>query len=143
MPVRVDVYLLPTSDRDPVLRWVCRLIEKAFKEGYRIFVRLPGGEWLDRLDELLWTFRPGSFIPHSRVENRQAEPEWLRVWLGREPPEEADLLINLAEGVPKGWKRFGRIAEVVDGARREEGRQKYRCYRKEGAELHLHRLGRL
>lgn len=142
---RVDFYILPTADRQGVLKWVCRLAEKAFKEGYRILIRPQDRTEGGRLDELLWLFRPGSFIPHAWLENAENEPDCLRVWLGEELPAtlKADLLINLADDLPPHWREVLRIAEIVDQTHLEAGRRKYRLYQQQGGELHTHKLSRV
>lgn len=142
---RVDFYVLPTAARQETLRWVCRLVEKAFKEGYKILLRPRDPIEGKQLEELLWTFRPGSFIPHAWLEQAPSEPPCLRVWLGQELPAtfEVDLVINLADDPPLRWESVSRIAEVIDQGHVETGRRRYRLYQRKDAELHTHKMGRL
>ena len=41
------------------------LLEKARGAGWRIMVRAPADDLVDRLDQVLWTIRPDSFLPHG------------------------------------------------------------------------------
>jgi DNA polymerase III subunit chi len=65
---RVDFYVLP--DADPAQRplLACKLAEKAYGQGLKVYIHTATeGEAL-HLDELLWTFRAGSFLPHAIVK---------------------------------------------------------------------------
>ncbi len=65
-----------------------------------------------QLDELLWTFRDGSFLPHGIVGEMDVETP---VSIGAAMPESRvpDLLINLTDAVPDRTGTFPRIAEIV------------------------------
>ena len=60
----IGFYHLTRRPLDAVLP---RLLEKAHEAGNRIVVRAPDA-MLARLDELLWTYDEGSFLPHGRSE---------------------------------------------------------------------------
>ncbi len=140
---RVDFYLLP--DRDPQARRVfaCRLAEKAYRLEHKVFICTEGEAEARILDDLLWTFRQGSFVPHTLVENFPNDP-MVAVVIGTDaaPAPFHTLLINLSPEVPSDWQRFLRIAEVItqDDTTRTQGRSKYRFYQDQSAELHLHQL---
>ncbi len=137
---RVDFYILAGSGRQAAEQFACRLCEKAYNQGNRIFIRAEDGAQTEALDELLWTFRSGSFLPHARVG---ADDEDTPIVLGERVPERAlDLLVNLAGTLDGPWQNFSRLAEVVDqrpGAI-QAARQRYRAYRGAGYELHYHNL---
>ena len=44
---------------------VCRLAHKAFALGHRVFILTGDGAEAGRLDDLLWSFSAGSFVPHE------------------------------------------------------------------------------
>jgi DNA polymerase-3 subunit chi len=140
---RVDFYLLP--DQDPKARrtFACRLAEKAYKLEHKVFIRTEDELEANILDELLWTFRQGSFVPHTLLKNLPYDPiAAVIIGTGEIPEPPPTILINLASTAPADWQRFQRIAELVtqDQATRTAGRSKYRFYHDQGAELHLHRL---
>ncbi|GAB6067565.1 DNA polymerase III subunit chi [Methylothermus subterraneus] len=140
---RVDFYLL--GDLNPQARraFACRLAEKAYKLEHKVFLRVEDATEASLLDELLWTFRPGSFVPHTLAENLANDPlAAVVIGTNAAPPAFHTLLINLQLSVPEDWQRFARIAEIVtqDDATRRAGRRKYRFYQEHGADLHLHRL---
>jgi DNA polymerase-3 subunit chi len=140
---RVDFYVLADADGDSRLRLACRLAEKAFAPDQRVFVLAASTDEARQLDELLWTFRDRSFVPHALVDAPDAH--LMPVLIGTDPAVigEADVLINLAPGVPPGYERFGRIVEPLDGnpERRQQGRERFRYYRERGDAPQSHDVG--
>lgn len=134
MPTRVTFYVLDAADPAARLPFACRLAEKAWKLGHRIHAHVDGSAEAARLDDLLWTFRQGSFVPHELVAagSTPAAPVTIGTDAAHAPP--ADLLINLCSDVPAGFDRYGRVAEIIDGsdASREAGRQRHRRYQAAG-----------
>ena len=140
---RVDFYVLP--DADPAQRSVlaCKLAEKAYSQGLKVYIHTASGVDSQRLDELLWTFRAGSFLPHAIVKSG-TDPDFTPILLGHdlEPAGHTDVLINLGAEIPRFFGRFERVAELVD-QRPEllaQSRERFRFYRERGYELKTHQL---
>ena len=131
---RVDFYILEQADDQARLRLACRLAEKAWSQSQKVLLVTAGTDEARALDEMLWTFRDRSFVPHEIYSPVQAPRSTVLISDGTAPPPEADVLINLCERVPEGIERFARIVEPVDGdpARRQAGRERYRWYRERG-----------
>ncbi|MHB8424486.1 MAG: DNA polymerase III subunit chi [Gammaproteobacteria bacterium] len=137
---QVDFYVLPdAAPRDRAL-FACKLAEKAFSLGHRIFVHLSSEDEARALDELMWTFRDRSFLPHGLAAENARIP--VCIGFGQEPGEEFHLLINLSSEVPRFFSHFERVAEVVnaDAGIREHGRQRFRFYKDRGYPLETHKL---
>ena len=143
---RVNFYVLAEAAGQQRPVFACRLAEKAFSHGMRIYIHTDSPGETARLDELLWTFRDGSFLPHLPAENiAECDPEMLTpVLVGHsEAPDGLDgLLINLSAEVPPFFSRFERVAEIVGGDEpgRERARERFRFYRDRGYELETHNL---
>jgi DNA polymerase III subunit chi len=145
---RVDFYILAEDADERAAELVaCRLASKAFGLGNAVYLHVASPVHASRLDELLWTFQQGSFIPHARVEAWQPPagglPPPVLLGHGEEPPSDHwDLLINTTDAVPLFFSRYRRVAELVPGveAARQRGRERYQFYRERGYELHTHRL---
>lgn len=140
---RVDFYILAGSDELGLARLACRLVDKAWQRGLASFVHVDDAAAVARLDDLLWTFRDISFLPHARAAEARSEHRLAAViGCGEEPAAEFDLLINLAAAVPDFFSRFERVAELVDDepARRMAGRDRFRFYRDRGYPLDTHNL---
>jgi len=141
---RVDFYILESAAPDAGALVACRLAEKAYGLGHRVYIHADDGASARELDELLWTYRAGSFVPHG-LYDPQAEPAPAPVLIGAEegPEGHADVLINLAGEVPMFFSRFERVAEVISGdaEARQRGRERFRFYRERGYDLETHKLG--
>ncbi len=64
---RVDFYVLPNVRREGRMVLACKIAEKAVTSDHRIFVHAADATQARRLDDLMWTFRDGSFLPHVIV----------------------------------------------------------------------------
>jgi DNA polymerase-3 subunit chi len=140
---RIDFYVLATADARGRWMTACRLIEKAFHQGHRIYLKTASGEETVILDDLLWTFRQGSFVPHATVANA-GDGDETPVLISHDAPPASmdDVLVNLGAELPAGFERFGRLAEIVDHdeARRQAGRARYKAYKDAGYAPETHRL---
>jgi DNA polymerase III subunit chi len=142
---QVDFYILENDSDDARLRFACRIVDKASQQDRHVFINSSSDVEAQKLDELLWTFSQGSFIPHKIVRQAAAAPPREPVVIGlNQPPvgERWDVLINLAAEVPDFFSRYERVAEVVDGnaVRREQSRDRYRFYRDRGYKLNTHQV---
>lgn len=141
--MRVDFYI--TDDAAPAarLRLACRLAEKAYASGQRVFVSAADAAEAAQLDELLWTFADGSFVPHSVLrESSPAMDDPVLLGTSSAPEAGLDVVLNLARDVPACAARASRVIEIIDGdaARRAAGRVRFKAYREMGCELTTHEL---
>jgi DNA polymerase-3 subunit chi len=137
---QVDFYITGENSADARLKLACTLCDEAMQRDQHVFVNVTSEREARQLDELLWTFLQGSFIPHRIVEKplEEAPREPVVIGLAQEPAGQRwDLLVNLAADVPEFFSRYARVVEVVDGdaARREQSRERYRFYRDRGYPL--------
>lgn len=141
-PVRVDFYLLQEDRPEAFHLLACRLLEKAYVRGNRVFVYCADATKALELDALLWTFKPESFIPHQIQEDKDslASP----IYLGWDNPPEGkgfeDILFNLSAEVPLFYTHFKRVIELVlpSTLAKQRSRAHYRSYRKDNCELYSH-----
>lgn len=138
-PIRVDFYLLNQANE---MNIACRLIEKAYLRGHRIFIYCENQQRAEHLDELLWTFKDDSFIPHNLQGEGPEPPPPVQIGYGAEPRQFNDLLLNMTTTIPPFFIRFKRVIEIVspDETAKELSRARYRAYRKSGCQLHTHSL---
>lgn len=138
---RVDFYIL-SSDKSSRDKLACALTGKALAQGQQVYIHTESRESAALMDDLLWTFRDISFIPHT-LANEAAEHN-SQVCIGWKgiTPNSSDILINLGLEIPEFIRSFTRVMEIVvtDGASRQQSRDRYRRYRDMGFELHSHEL---
>ena len=136
---RIDFYVLSENDADR-RRFACALAQKAWKAGNSVCLLADDRQQAGELDDLLWTFRDISFVPHALMDSQDAST--VPVLIGWNEAGEADVLINLAGQIPSAADKFDRIAEIVGGNadERQAARERYRQYRSQGHELHNHNI---
>ena len=140
---RIDFYVLRQSGEQARQQFACRLAEKAYKLEHTVHIHAGDQAVASRLDELLWTFRDGSFVPHNLVRGDGEESD-APVTVGCDPgyTGSRDLLINLDDAIPACAGAFPRIAELVtsDEDSKQKSRRRFVAYRDEGHELETHNV---
>lgn len=141
-PIRVDFYLLESKEESARNLLACRLVEKAYLRGHRVFIYCNNQQEAHLLDELLWTFKDNSFIPHNLQGEGPEPPPPIQIGYQSEPRGFNDILLNLNQDLPAFYARFQRIMEIVpnDEAAKELCRQHYKAYRAKQCELHTHEM---
>lgn len=137
---QIDFYLLSDPDAQ---RYLCRLAEKIYRLGHRIYIHTDTPQQAMLLDELLWRHDPASFLPHAVLEQADTVEDY-PVLLGHadDPRIPADVMINLASEVAPFFSRFERVVELVanDDTLKQAARQRYKFYRERGYTLNTHNL---
>jgi DNA polymerase-3 subunit chi len=140
---RVDFYVLAQADERARQVLACKLAEKAWRLENTVYIHAGNRSDAERLDELLWTFRDGSFVPHG-LAGRDDGTELSPIMIGNDEAGigTRDLLINLCDDIPSFMDGFPRVAELVtsDQTCREKSRKRYAAYREQGHELNTHNL---
>jgi DNA polymerase-3 subunit chi len=140
---QVDFYILPGTDLQQRMQFACRLTDKAYRLGHRVYIHTQSAQQTGQLDDLLWTFQQSSFIPHA-VFQTTGDGDAPPVQLGHdgEPDASHEVLINLAREVPLFFSRFERVAELIDGDddTRRQGRRRYSFYKERGYPLRTHEI---
>lgn len=146
---RIDFYILQGSAGDDRWHFACRLIEKAFHQQHRILVALDSAEDAVAFDQLLWTFKPESFIPHRIADPSISSASDNPVLISATPPATLlfpaprSLLVNLSQQIPEAFRQFERLAEVViqDKGVLKNTREHYDFYRKQGYSIDHRKIG--
>ncbi len=141
---RVDFYLQKNGPPGARLRLCCRLVERILGAGRQILIHCPDRGLAGRLDELLWTFREDSFIPHGLIS--ATDPALTPVVISPDgsPEDRCQVLINLDLAPPPFAARFERLCEPLDPdpAVLQAARQRWAHYRAQGWELGHHDITR-
>lgn len=140
---RVDFYLLAGTGEISRERFACRLAEKAYRLKHSVHIQAADRTHARELDDLLWTFRDGSFVPHELIDARDAAVEApITIGCTAASLRPADLLINLTDALPPELGSFPRIAEIVtsDEDRKQRSRALFSEYRSHGHTLEVHEL---
>src|SRR5579883_1993716 len=138
--LRVDFYIIEEAGGTARLKVACRLAEKAYLASQCALIWHTDRVELEALDELLWTFADGSFLPHEWLTSNAAPEAPVLLSAGATPAEGFDFVINLAADPPPFLHLTRRVAEIIDGdeARRRAGRVRFKAYRELGVEPATH-----
>jgi DNA polymerase-3 subunit chi len=139
----VSFYLLPSESLQERYLYTCKLIEKAYRNGHFCYVLTDSIKQSEHLDNLLWTFRAGSFIPHQLFTGEI--PGFTKVILigSLDAPEHwQKTIINLSSQCPKNFELAERIIEILDNSEeaKESGRNRYRHYQHSGIAITTHKI---
>lgn len=146
--LKVDFYVLPEhSSRE---HFVCALAQKAWAQGNHIYIDTASESAAAALDDLLWTFKDTSFLPHCLLADDSAD---IPIVIGhatptnKQIPDHTQLMINLSNQMPQSSKpdalnKIERILEIVAGDEndRQQARKRYADYRDQGHELSSHTI---
>ncbi len=138
--LRVDFYVIDEAAPLARLKLACRLAEKAYLAGQRALIWHTERAELESLDELLWTFADGSFVPHEWLTSNATPEAPVLLSAGAAPAAAFDFVLNLAADPPPFLQLTRRVAEIIDGdeTRRRAGRVRFKAYRELGIEPATH-----
>ena len=139
---RIDFYVLPDQKENGRALLACRLADKAYGLGHTVYVFTASEARAAALDDLLWTFRQDSFVPHERYPLVGEEGSPVLVGTVAPATVEAQVLINLADALPEGFERYDRVVELVDQHPEilAQSRERFRQYREQGCVPETHKL---
>jgi DNA polymerase III subunit chi len=139
----ISFYVLPTESTQERYLFACKLIEKAYRSGSFAYVLTDSLEQSQLIDDLLWTFRAGSFIPHQVYTGELPTVENAVLIGSNHPPEHwLKTLINLSSQCPQDFQQAERILEILDNSQETKawGRNRYRQYQQAGIEIATHKM---
>lgn len=139
----ISFYVLPTESTQERQLFACKLVEKAYRSGVFSYVLTDSIEQSQQLDDLLWTFRAGSFIPHQIYTDQRPDSENVVLIGSGNPPEGwQKTVINLSAQIPYDFQQIERILEILDNSEQTKawGRQRYRQYQQEGIGIATHKM---
>lgn len=139
----IDFYVLNTTQRDTVYRFLCRLVDKAWQQPHSVHIHVSSNEEAQRLDDLLWTFRDISFIPHQWMQTPDSPittpvtiaTEKLTHWV-------PGILFNFHPEIPDFFTLCSRVIEIVsdEPVDKARGREKYKHYKTQDYPITTHTI---
>lgn len=142
MATAVDFYIAPEYGRAVRLGLACRLVEKAYKLGHNVYVHADSAAQAEEFDDLLWTFKQNSFVPHGLHSAQENSTNPVLIGWQDQPADHHDVLLNLASEVPPFFTDYARVLEVVDQTAETlaQSRVRFRQYREQDTEPKVNRL---
>ncbi len=140
--MRIDFYITDDESSNATWHIACRLLEKAHLLSHQVFVYCNHQQDAELLDELLWTFKEQSFIPHHIQGEGPEPPARIQIGFSEEAYGFHDVLLNMSDVVPSFYTQFRRVIEIVGGDESAKiiKRNHYQTYRKMGLKIETHNL---
>ncbi|MDA8561763.1 DNA polymerase III subunit chi [Gammaproteobacteria bacterium] len=142
---RIDFYLMQEKESKIRLNFACRIVEKAYRNKHKIYIHTEYEKDALYIDELLWTFKLDSFLPHNLIGEGPEPAPPIQIGFQQKPDKQHDILINLSNNVPDFYKKFTRVIELVnlDEEIQKRSREHYKLYRADGFQITTHKLAKL
>ncbi len=136
---QIDFHILQDTSVEARWLYVCRFIEKVERLGHSILVVVDSQEEAQELDDLLWSFKPESFIAHQIIGGD--EEAKVEITYSANAGDHHDVLINLSSQIPEYFSRFARVAEIVIQEPKilENTREHYKFYKQRGYPITQHK----
>lgn len=141
--VEVSFYILSSTGMQERYRFACKLIEKAYRSGSFCYVQTDSQAHSHTLDELLWTFRPNSFIPHQIYQGETPQfPNTVLIGDQAAPLQWQKTILNLGSNPPVDLSNTEKVLEILDNDEQIKaiGRQRFRYYKQMGIEPITHHI---
>ena len=133
MKTQIVFYILKTiSTPKETALYACRIIEKVYSNGHKIYIYTSGQNETDSFDKQLWTFRDISFVPHEVYNANQETKSNILVGHIEPPNTQNDILVNLTAEIVSFHDKFSRVIEVIpnDDSLKAFGRKRFQEYKK-------------
>ena len=134
---KIEFYILEDSQPKAVYKLAVELIRNAYNNNQRVFIHTHTQKEAEKLDELLWTQDPSSFLPHLLANEGAGILPPIQIGFGQEPAVRPDLLVNLSQEVPPFHGQFAKIIEFAHGDEetKQKARERFKYYRERGYPL--------
>lgn len=120
------------------------LLQKSLDKGWRAVVRSPDPDRIADLDERLWTFEAGSFLPHGRAGAPYDDRQPVLLTTGMDTPNSAAFEVLLdgaaASGAPGLERCVILFASDAEGAL-QHARERWKALKDAGAPISYWREG--
>ncbi len=91
------------------------ILTKALDRGHRVIMKMSDSAEVLQMNEHLWSFSAGSFLPHGCEGNGRADLQPIWITHSDENPNEADVII-LSQGAEiENPSKFNLCCEMLDG----------------------------
>ena len=139
---QIDFYRLDNPSID-TRHFACRLAMMAWERKQKIFIVTDSETAIGELDELLWQYPEGRFLPHAVAGQSDAGLAVINIGtLSSLNP--VDVVINLSNQAVPQPVRFSRVLEIVPNAEseRDASRTKFKTYRDQGIHPRTHEINK-
>ena len=139
----IHFYLVSGASSECLHEEVCWLAENLYSQQLTAYVYTESSADCETLDNLLWTYKQESFIPHE-IMGENAKAPILLGHLASQLIPASDIVVNLSGVIPPFYQQFRHTIELVylSTTSREAARERYRTYQSQGNQMITYKDGR-
>jgi DNA polymerase-3 subunit chi len=112
MTAIIQFYHLTTS---PLERALPKLLERIVAGGFKVSLVTGSAERAEQLNQLLWTYDPGSFLPHGSSADGNGEEQPIYISTAIDAPNHANVLVLSDGRSVDAPDNFERVVDMFDG----------------------------
>ncbi|MEK9947154.1 MAG: DNA polymerase III subunit chi [Alphaproteobacteria bacterium] len=101
--------------RMPLEQALPKLLERTLERGVNALVLAGSTERVSHLNDVLWTYDAGSFLPHGSADEGMPERQPVYLTTEEENPNKAGYLFLVDGGQPGFLGDFQRVVDMFDG----------------------------
>jgi DNA polymerase-3 subunit chi len=112
-----------------------RLLTRVLQGGHKALVLADTTERVRHLNDRLWTFDPGSFLPHGTADDDNAADQPILLATDEANPSGADILVVVDGAVPGSVESYSRCLDLFNGLSDDAvaaARERWKIYREKG-----------
>ena len=102
-------------EAQPLERVLPVLVEKSLERGWKVVVETSSDERAEVIDNLLWTFRDDSFVPHARAGGSEDAMQPVLITTRPHNPNSAQVRFFVDRAVPQSGEGYQRIVFMFSG----------------------------
>jgi DNA polymerase-3 subunit chi len=131
----VRFYHMQTKQLEQALPEV---LEKAVGGNRRVVVKAANQNQVEQINNLLWTYRENSFLPHGSEKDGHSDDQPIWITSEDENPNGADVLVLINGAISERICDFSLCCEFLDGRDEEavtSARERWKQYKEDGFDL--------
>lgn len=102
-------------ENQPLERVLPILVEKSLERGWHVIVETGSEERAELIDNLLWTYKDDSFLPHARAGGDADALQPVLITTRPHNPNSADVRFFVDRAVPQSGEGYTRIVYMFSG----------------------------
>lgn len=114
------------------------ILTKAYGSGQKILIRVPDKKEANRLNDLLWTFKDDSFLPHGLASDDRASQHPILITTEQDNVNDAGILILTHGCTHDDVGSFNMVCEMLDGrvqSQIADARTRWKSYKEANHDL--------
>ncbi len=102
-------------ERQPLERVLPVLVERSLERGWKVVVETSSDERAEAIDNMLWTYRDDSFLPHARAGGSEDAVQPVLITTRPHNPNGAQVRFFVDRAVPQTGEGYERIVFMFSG----------------------------